>query len=249
MQIQSAQSRLWGIARREKLERFPFQHSKSRNNVFVAALSTAQQSLQEQIRKAQATSDVLQLVTDKQPLIDPVLASTAIQKLAYLRWPEYEKPRLESIISQLAHAASCNLTALSSPTDTLAGFAELQFKSDATNQLLQEFVLRYDLSQQPSLGKDAAPKQWDTISWGWADNSNEACKDLVTILWAFGRLVQDCDARLLKFIDDIAAELSKKLHNNLLKDAFTPDDLADVVDALANVRQVCIDTGSTARPR
>lgn len=78
-------------------------------------------------------------------------------------------------------------------------------------------------------------KQWDTVSWGWADNSDLACKNLVTVAWAFGRLLQHCDSDILNFMDSIAAELSKKLHNNLLKDAFTPDDLADTVDAFGNV--------------
>ena len=215
----------------------------------VAALSTAQQALQDQIRKAQVASDVIQLVADKQPLIDSVLASTAVQKLAYLSQPEYETARLRSTVAELAGVVSCNLTELSSPIDVLAGLAELQFKSPATDQLLEVFVFQYDLSQQPSSGKDTAPKQWDTVSWGWADNSNEACKDLVTIIWAFGRLLQKFSPHLLKFVDDIAAELSKKLHNNLLKEAFTPDDLADVVDAVANVREVCVDCGSHTRPR
>lgn len=250
MQVQSIRSRLWGSSLRTTVRvRSPVKHCKNHRSQINAALSTAQQSLQEQIRKAQIATDVLQLLADKQPLVDSVLASTAIQKLAYLSWPDYEQPRLETTVTELAYTASSELTALSNPTDMLAGFAELQIKSRATDQLLDAFVCQYDMSQQPSSGKEAAPKQWDTVSWGWADNSNEACKDLVTIAWAFGRLMQGCDSRLLKFMDDIAAELSKKLHNNLLKDAFTPDDLADVVDAFANVREVCLDSGNNARPR
>ena len=224
--------------------------AKRRNTVSVYALSKAQESLKLQIQKTQVAADILQLVADKQPLIDSVLASTAIQKLAYLSWPEYEKPQLETTVIELARAASFDLAALKKPADMLAGFAELQCKSHATDQLLEAFVLQYaDLNQQSSSGTGVVPRQWDTVSWGWADNSNEACKDLVTIAWAFGRLLQDCNARFIVFLDDIAAELSKKLHNNLLKDAFTPDDLADVVDAFANVRQVCIDSGSSFKPR
>lgn len=249
MQTQFAPSQLCDRVQRTRLHHFSFGGISRRNRISVRALSKVQQNLQDQIRKAQVATEVLQLVEDKQPLIDSSLASTAIQKLAYLSWPDHEKPRLETTVIQLAHAASCNLTALKSPTDMLAGFAELQCKSGATDQLLEAFVLQYDLSQQLSSGKGVAPKQWDTVSWGWSDNSNEACKDLVTVAWAFGRLLQDCDPRLLKFTDEVAAELSKKLHNNLLKDAFTPDDLADIVDAFANVRQVCSDSGGEFKPR
>lgn len=246
MQTQLVQSQLFS---RIKLHCVSLAEAKKRNTVSVFALSKAQESLQHQIRKAQVATDVLQLVSDKQPLIDSVLASTAIQKLAYLSWPDYERPRLETTVIELAHAASFGLAALKSPTDMLAGFAELQCKSRATDQLLEAFVLQYDLSQQSCSGTGLAPEKWDTVSWGWADNSNDACKDLVTIAWAFGRLLQDCDSRLIHFMDDIAAELSKKLHNNLLKDAFTPDDLADIVNAFANVRQVCIASGSNFKPR
>ena len=249
MQTHSVQWQLCDIVRCTKLRRPPLTDIKRRTSVSVYALSKRQQSLQDQIRKAQVATDVLQLLAEQHPLIDSTLASTAIQKLAYLSWPEYEKPRLETTVIELARAASCDLAALNSPADMLAGFAELQCKSRATDQLLEAFVLQYDLSQQSSSSKGTLPKQWDTVSWGWADNSNEACKDLVTIAWAFGRLLQDCDSRLLNFIDGIAAELSKKLHNNLLKDAFTPDDLADIVDAFANVRQVCIDSGGNFKPR
>lgn len=237
------------ICQGRKLHCLSFTHKKRRNKVPVYALSKAQELLQLRIRKAQFASGVLQLVADQQPLVDSTLASTAIQRLAYLSCPDYERSRLENTISQLAHTASSDLRALTSPTDTLAGFAELQCKSPATDQLLEAFVLQYDLSQQSASGTSLAPDQWNTVSWGWADNSNEACKDLATIAWAFGRLLQDCDSRLIHFIDDIAAELSKKLHNNLLKDAFTPDDLADIVDGFANIQQLCIDSDSTYKPR
>ena len=250
MQTKSTQSRLWARSLRATVRiRAPVKHCRVHSSRTAAALSTTQQVLQEQIRKAQVASDVLQLLAEKQPLVDSVLASTAIQKLAYLSWPDYEKPRLETTVTELAHVASSELTALSNPTDMLAGFAELQIKSRATDQLLEAFVLHYDMSHQPSSGKDAAPKQWDTVSWGWADNSNEACKDLVTVAWAFGRLMQECNSRPLQFVDDIAAELSKKLHNNLLRDAFTPDDLADVVDAFANVHEMCLNSGNNVNPR
>ena len=246
MQTQFAQPQLCDRVQRQHIS---FRGRNIRRNLPVYALSKAQQSLQDEIRKAQVATDVLQLVADQQPLIDSTLASTTVQKLAYLSWPEYEQPRLETTVTLLAHAASWDLPALKSPADMLAGFAELQCKSRATDQLLEAFVLQYDVSQHLSSGKGEAPKQWDTVSWGWADNSNEACKDLVTIAWAFGRLLQDCTPRLLQFTDDVAAELSKKLHNNLLKDAFTPDDLADIVDAFANVRQVCLDSGANFKPR
>lgn len=247
MQTQLSQSQL---RNRIKLHSLSVANAKRKNAIFVYALSKAQESLQLQIRKAQVVTDILQLLADKQPLTDSVLASTAIQKLAYLSWPDYERPRLETTVIELARAASFDLAALKRPADMLAGFAELQCKSHATDQLLEAFVLQYaGLSQQSSSGTDVVPRQWDTVSWGWADNSNEACKDLVTTAWAFGRLLQDCNPRLIAFLDDIAAELSKKLHNNLLKDAFTPDDLADIVDAFANVRQVCIDSGSSFKPR
>lgn len=249
MQTQFARSQLCNRLQHTKLQRLSLGNRNTRHAISVYALSKAQQNLQDQIRKAQVATDVLQLVADQQPLIDSTLASTTVQKLAYLSWPDYEQPRLETTIRQLAHAASCDLPTLKSPADMLAGFAELQCKSRATDQLLEAFMLQYDSSQQFSSRKGVAPKQWDTVSWGWADNSNEACKDLVTIAWAFGRLLQDCSPRLLQFTDDVAAELSKKLHNNLLKDAFTPDDLADIVDAFANVRQVCSDNGASFKSR
>ena len=87
------------------------------------------------------------------------------------------------------------------------------------------------------------------VTGGWADNSSEACKDLVAVAWAFGRLLRDCNSRQLHFIDGVAAELSRKIHNNLLKGAFTPDDLADTVDGFANVRQACVENGDSASLR
>ena len=207
--------------------------------VSVRALSKAQQSLQELLRKAQTSTEVLQLVADEQTLLDSVLASTAVQKLAYLPTAYLDPKEYVATLTKLAHAVRCNLPALSSPIDMLAGFAELQFKSKATDRLLEVFIMQCDLSHELKVRQvtDGPPlqKQWDTVSWGWADNSDLACKNLVTVAWAFGRLLQHCDSDILNFMDSIAAELSKKLHNNLLKDAFTPDDLADTVDAFGNV--------------
>ncbi len=207
--------------------------------VSFQALSTAQELLQDQLRKAQSSTQVLQLVADQRPLLDSTLASTAVQKLAYLSRAYPDTNALEITLAELAHAARCNMTELKNPIDMLAGFAELNFKCKAIGQLLETFVVHYDISQHQAVNENTdvpvVQRQWDTVSWGWADNSNMACMDLVTVAWAFGRLLQECDDDMLRFMDNIAAELSKKLHNNLLKDAFTPDDLADTVDAFANV--------------
>lgn len=205
------------------------------------ALSTGQKLLQEQLRKAQSSTRVLQLVADHRPLIDATLASTAVQKLAYLPRQYPDTDAVESAVTELAYAARCNMTELKNPIDMLAGFAELGCKCKAVDQLLETFVIHFDMTQHQAVCQEtearALPRQWDTVSWGWADNSDMACKHLVTVAWAFGRLLQQCDADTLGFMDRIAAELSKKLHNNMLKDAFTPDDLADTVDGFASVRE------------
>ena len=211
----------------------------TQRRVSIQALSTAQELLQDQLRKAQSSTQVLQLVADQRPLLDSTLASTAVQKLAYLPRAYRDNNALEITLAELAHAARCNMTELKNPIDLLAGFAELDFKCKAIGQLLETFVVHYDISQHQAVNENTeAPvvqRQWDTVSWGWADNSDMACMNLVTVAWAFGRLLEECDDDMLRFMDNIAAELSKKLHNNLLKDAFTPDDLADTVDAFANV--------------
>lgn len=212
----------------------------------VQALSTAQELLQDQLRKAQSSTQVFELVADQRPLLDSTLASTAVQKLAYLPRAYPDANALEVTLAELAHAARCNLTELKNPIDMLAGFAELAFKCKAVGQLLETFVVHYDMSQHQAVNENTdvpvVQRQWDTVSWGWADNSDMACKNLVTVAWAFGRLLQQCDDDMLRFMDNIAAELSKKLHNNLLKDAFTPDDLADTVDAFANVHDTYRET-------
>ncbi|KAL0022441.1 hypothetical protein WJX79_000951 [Trebouxia sp. C0005] len=210
-----------------------------KRRVSVQALSTAQELLQDQLRKAQSSTQVLELVADQRPLLDSTLASTAVQKLAYLPRAYPDTSALEVTLAELAHAARCNMTELRNPIDMLAGFAELNFKCKAIGQLLETFVVHYDMSQHQAANENTdvpvVKRQWDTVCWGWADNSDVACNNLVTVAWAFGRLLQHCDDDMLRFMDNIAAELSKKLHNNLLKDAFTPDDLADTVDAFANV--------------
>ena len=217
------------------------------------ALSAAQESVQDQLRKAQASINIVQLVADNRRLIDSELASTAVQKLAYLPRPENEFQAYENTLEELAQAARCDIPSLSSPVDLLAGFAELQFRCRAVDQLLEVFVVHYETSRQqimPSTASKPVQQQWDTVSWGWADNSDMACKNLVTVAWAFGRLMQRCDASMLTFMDSIAAELSKKLHNNNLKTAFTPDDLADTVDGFANVLDTyhaTIEPGTTAQ--
>lgn len=221
----------------------PSSRRPTQQRIIIKALSTAQELLQDQIRKAQSSSQVLRLVADQRPLLDSTLASTAVQKLAYLPRAYPDTNALEVTLAELAHAARRNMTELKNPIDMLAGFAELDFKCKAIGQLLETYVVHYDMSQHQAVDKNTdAPvvqRQWDTVSWGWADNSDMACKNLVTVAWAFGRLLQQCDDDMLRFIDSIAAELSKKLHNNLLKDAFTPDDLADTVDAFANVHDTC----------
>ncbi len=223
----------------------PAKTRRTAERIVRKALSKAQESLQEELRKAQTSTKVIKLVADHRSLIDSVLASTAVQKLAYLPTPDTDA--LEATLIELAHAARCNITELKSPIDMLAGFAELEFKCKAIDQLLETFVY-YDLSQHQAVRQDtgghSAQRQWDTVSWGWADNSDMACKNLVTVAWAFGRLLQHCDSDMLMFMDSIAAELSKKLHNNMLKDAFTPDDLADTVDAFANLHQTYLATDS-----
>ena len=217
----------------------PSTRPPTQRRVSIQALSTAQELLQDQLRKAQSSTHVLQLVADQRPLLDSTLASTAVQKLAYLPRAYPDTNALETTLAELAHAACCNMTELKNPIDMLAGFAELDFKCKAIGQLLETFVVHYDISQHQAVNEDTdvpvVQRQWDTVSWGWADNSDMACMNLVTVAWAFGRLLQQCDDDMLRFMDNIAAELSKKLHNNLLKDAFTPDDLADTVDAFANV--------------
>ena len=201
------------------------------------ALGDAQRDLQDALRKSQDAEEVLQLVHEQRQHLNCTLASTAVQKLALLPIAYLRAEDLANAVQRLATVASKDLAALPDPTATLWGFAELNIKSDAGQELLETFAIEcWSQQQQASYTSTSSPIQTDqsnTVVWAYTGNSDQACKNLVTTAWTLGRLSIDPSPHVADCMSSIAAELSKKLHNNMLKSAFSPDDLADIVDAFA----------------
>ena len=202
------------------------------------AQSNAQIELQDALRKSQDAAQVLQLVKEQKQHLNCTLASTAVQKLVLLPTGYLSTEELTTVVEQLANVATNDLAAVADPTTTLWGFAELNIQCDAVQELLETFAERCWKQQQHSGNNINTSSQqtdaWNTVAWAYADNSDQACKNLATTAWAFGRLTVYPSPPIVDCMSSIAAELSKKLHNNNLKAAFSPDDLADIVDAYAS---------------
>ena len=212
---------------------------RTRRRLPVRALSESQRQLQQTLQLTQEATEVLQLVTGQKHQLNSCLASTAVQKLALLSRSYISLEDLTAAVEELAGAAACNLTALRDPTATLWGFAELNIRTPAVQQLLETFASegwsrQQATSSQGSSRQATQPDHSSTVVWAYNQNSDEACKNLVTVAWTFGRITMHNSPQIVDCMNSIAAELSKKLHNNQLKNAFSPDDLADIVDAFAN---------------
>lgn len=207
-----------------------------RQRLRLHALTDAQTSLQLALRQSQDAEELLQLIREQEQHLNSVLASTAIQKLAYLLPAASLRP-LDFIyaVVQLATVAASELATMPDPTATLWGFAEVNLKCDAVQELVEAFATQsWSQAQQSSSGASSRHSdQWNSVAWAYTDNSDQACKNLVTVAWAIARLTQHASPPIVDCMSSIAAELSKKLHNNLLKPAFGPGDLADIVDSFA----------------
>ena len=201
--------------------------------IHLHALEDPQRDLQDALRKSQDAEEVLQLIDQQRQHLNCTLASTAIQKLALLPTAYLRSEDLADAVEQLARVASKDLAALPDPTATLWGFAELNVKSEPVQELLETFATECWSQQQQASYSPIQSDQSNTVVWAYTDNSDQACKNLVTTAWTMGRLSSDPSPHIADCMSSIAAELSKKLHNNMLKSAFSPDDLADIVDAFA----------------
>lgn len=207
-----------------------------RQRLRLHALTDAQTNLQLALRQSQDAAEVLQLVREQKQHLNSILASTAIQKLAYLLpTASLRPPDLIYAVVYLATVAASELATMPDPTATLWGFAEINLKCDAVQELVEAFATQsWSQAQQSSHGASSRQTdQWNTVVWAYTDNSDQACKNLVTAAWAIGRLTLHPSPPIVDCMSRIAAELSKKLHNNMLKPAFGPGDLADIVDSFA----------------
>lgn len=183
---------------------------------------------------------MLQLVEEQKQHLNSTLASTAVQMLAHLPKAQVNPDDLTNAVEELAYQAANELESMADPTATLWGFAELNIKSYAVQDLVETFASKCWSQQQhssPSTGTRQTD-QWNTVVWAYTENSDQACKNLVTAAWAVGRLTQYPSPPIVDCMSSIAAELSKKLHNNMLKPAFGPEDLADIVDSFASFREL-----------
>ena len=237
-QVLLAQHPVVGATKAGARSRRPYR-PHPRHRLHVHAVSDSQRQLQRSLQVTQEATEVLQLVKGQRHQLNSILASTAVQKLALLSRSCVSLEDLTAAVDELAAAAACNLAALPDPTATLWGFAELNIRTAAGQELLETFAShgwsqQQQTSSQGRSRQAARPDQCSTVVWAYNQNSDEACKNLVTVAWTFGRITMNNSRPVVDCMSSVAAELSKKLHNNQLKDAFSPDDLADIVDAFAN---------------
>jgi hypothetical protein len=186
-------------------------------------------------------------------VLDARLCSTAIQKLALERRAVSNSPRLTETVDLLATAAQSPDSEVGDAAPLLWGFATVGVKSEATEQLLchlatasvaqnvsrrnfEANLRTADSDSWPDL--TTADKEVDSTVWAYTENSDRACKELCTLVWASATLLQYKHHSVTQFMDTVAAELSKKLHNNALAESFTPTDLADVVWAYSQLTQL-----------
>jgi hypothetical protein len=151
------------------------------------------------------------------------LSSTAVQKLAMEHRMHFDAAELQATVDVLAKAARSANCSVGAVAPLLWGFATLGIRSRPVEQLILSLaknpVATHVSKRNFGAEVEDDPNDWpdlttsdtasETTMWAYTENSDKACKDLVTIAWACGRLLQYEHQTTTAFMDTVAAELSK----------------------------------------
>eukprot|EP00891_Asterochloris_glomerata_P005312 jgi/Astpho2/5312/Aster-x0672 len=176
-----------------------------------------------------------------------------VQKLALLLEVDMQQDRVMELVPPIAIAARRNLLQLKDMPALLWGFAELGVQCPETDDLILLFASSAMADSQPQhleslqqrQGLAPAEVTGSNVVWAREEREDKACKDMVTMLWSYGRMVRRRQPAVQAHIDTLAAALTQHLgapsEDGL--EILTPDDLVDVVHSIV---QLSTDPAHTA---